>query len=129
MGAWGVNPYDNDTAQDWLASMGELLRSSLSWAFWSRYQEAGVAASQLLLYLPSETLSDNHAEHLAADALEVVEQAIKDAPGQGWRGGPAERIRRLEKLQSSLKLLYKSSCVKNAKAARQGPRRKRRRAV
>ena len=117
MGAWGEGAYDNDTALDLLGCVGDVLAHSLRWAFWSKHQEAGVAAGALLLDLPNE-IRPHCVEQLAAEALEVVEQAIADAPDQGWRDGPAGRIAKLKALQSSLNRLYKSSKRQNTKARR-----------
>jgi len=69
-------------------------------AFWSRWQEEGIAAARLLCDLP-QVLQDRLGSHPFAEALEVVDAELKPEELKPWKS-PAKRARFLRTLQSEL---------------------------
>jgi hypothetical protein len=105
MGAWGEGPYDNDSACDWLGAAADAMERIIKSGLSSRWPEERIAAANLLLELPDK-LRGARTEYVAAESLEAVEQAVQEAPGEGWRNGPEARLRTLTVLHTALKRLY-----------------------
>jgi hypothetical protein len=100
MGAWGEKGTDNDTAQDWLDDISGLINSVLRHAFWSRFQEEGIAAAQILSELPNE-LQARLGVHVFSDALAIVEDELDPALLQAWKA-PKKRQNYLRGLRAAL---------------------------
>lgn len=100
MGAWASEPFENDTAADWIYSVGDALKFILNSAFWSRWDEEGIAASALLTELP-----DRVKKHLGSrafnEALEVVERQLQPEQLKPWKS-PKRREKVLQDLRRSL---------------------------
>lgn len=101
MGAWEHGPLDNDSAQDWLDGFCEQLRFTLNHAFWSRYQEEGIAAGYVLANLP-EKVVHRLGPYIFNEALEAVESELRPEIVKEWKR-PAVRKRQLLKLHDQLK--------------------------
>jgi len=100
MGAWGHEAFDNDSACEWLDGLGESLRFMVSHAFWSRYQEEGIAAAALLVELP-DRLQEQLSIHMFNEAIEAVENELRPEIVQQWKS-PKKRKRYLESLKAAL---------------------------
>ncbi len=75
MGAWDHGPLENDSAQDWLDGFCDQLTFTLNHAFWSRYQEEGIAAAYILSELPKKVIH-RLGHYIFNEAIEVVEEAL-----------------------------------------------------
>lgn len=100
MGAWAEKGFDNDSACDWMDGVTEIVRFTLLHAFWSRWQEEGVAAAQFLSELPT-TFQERLGVHIFTEALEVVDEELKPAAITPWKH-PAKRKRYLTTLRKKL---------------------------
>lgn len=101
MGAWDYGPLENDSAQDWLDGFCQQLSFTLNHAFWSRFQEEGVAAAYVLSELPKKVVH-RLGHYIFNEALEVVAQELKSENIKLWKH-PSSRRRALLKLQLRLK--------------------------
>ena len=100
MGAWGHKAYDNDTGEEWLDGFSDILKFLLTQAFWSRWQEEGVAAARVLCDLP-HVLQGRIGPHPFAEALEVIDAELKPEQLKPWKS-PAKRARYLRVLKLEL---------------------------
>src|SRR5579872_3541169 len=100
MGAWDHKAYDNDSACEYLDGVAELLTFTLLRGFWSRYQEEGIAAAQLLCDLPRE-LQNRIGPYAFNEALEVVEAELKPEAIKPWKH-PEKRREYLQTLKAQL---------------------------
>ena len=100
MGAWGEKGFDNDTAADWLDGITEMFQFTLLRGFWSRWQEEGVAAAQLLSELPP-LLQERLGPHVFSEALEVIDLELRPDAVTPWKH-PAKRRRYLNALKATL---------------------------
>lgn len=103
MGAWEHGPLDNDSAQEWLDGFTDHLAFTLNHAFWSRWQEEGIAAAYILSQLP-KTITNKLGPYVFNEALEVVEQELKPENLKPWKR-PVKRESALLSLRSKLKKL------------------------
>lgn len=103
MGAWEHGPLDNDSAQDWLDGFTDQLAFTLNHAFWSRWQEEGIAAAHILSQLP-KTITDRLGPYVFNEALEVIDEELKPEKLKPWKR-PSSRKSALLQLRSRLKKL------------------------
>jgi hypothetical protein len=104
MGAWGHRAFDNDTGEDWLDGFSDVLKFILMQAYWSHFQEEGIAAARLLMDLP-QLLQDRLGPHPFAEALECVEAELKPQAIKPWKH-PQKRRRYLRVLRGALIQAY-----------------------
>jgi len=100
MGAWGEKGFDNDTAADWLDDVVGILKFLLLRAFWSRWQEEGIAAATYLTELPDH-IQERLGVHVFSEALEVVEEELLPEHIKTWKH-PKKRLKFLSHLRSVL---------------------------
>lgn len=105
MGAWGEKGYDNDSACDWLGGLSDTLRFIFDHAFYSRWEEEGIAAAQLLSELPA-TLQDRLGVFVFNEALEVVDHQLEPEMVSPYKF-PAKRRGYLVSLRRKLSLRQK----------------------
>jgi len=100
MGAWEHGPLENDSAQDWFDGFCQQLAFTLNHAFWSRYQEEGIAAAFVLSQV-SKQVAHRLGHYIFNEALEVVESELRPENLNPWRH-PVKRKRSLLKLKTQL---------------------------
>ena len=103
MGAWDVKAFDNDTAMDWIDGIRSSLEFLICQGLWSRYQEEGIAACELLVSLP-EILKCEIGPRLKNEALEAVE--LEMGVSGDW-DDPKKRMAALVALKKRIQALPK----------------------
>lgn len=116
MGAWQEQPYENDTAMDWLHGVGSVMDFVIKAGTYSQWNEEVLAAAQLLTDLPERLIQVMCIPF--PDLISNVESQLKDA--HEWRN-PRKRKIVLTTILNKLKRMEKNTCRISRQSAKKDP--------